>query len=519
MEVGDAGGVVGLTAEDQAAIRRERTDKVLDCLRTFRTAEAVGALSVTFGEVGPTQPSYLYVMSDGVQIGRLAVGHLFLDDERQRTAVLDGLTKLEIPAAAPRDPRPEAAASPEWDPTEIPNAYVSWGAGGHKFSWVPPEGPPRYSFPRVFAEYNPTTKTLWVEDQRLVAPACVIAARLGLVIAEIGVPPESWTLKEHVRSFHRRDLAYEGPPPYKARELNPRVAKLLPGGLFDHEALERFAQIEYTGYNGPYQRELRPGWEPTELFERLTPHRLTLFPHHTDVGEIGACRICERPAGLFRTPICAETLAYCHRCLAVAVRGLSDGYLKERATARAVIAVRALADNEFGGAAFVETQLVNVNGDPEHPVKARDIDLRMLLRIAIVRRQLAWTHILIDAGLADNGVRSSRGTVLKAVDGHMCSSMLEKAVDDFLHKNGIDHSREPLYPFDEQLNPNTRLRADWLLSDGTFVEMWGMPNDVDYADKMRIKIELAARRHLRLVGITPTDTGSLSAIFADWART
>jgi hypothetical protein len=68
-----------------------------------------------------------------------------------------------------------------------------------------------------------------------------------------------------------------------------------------------------------------------------------------------------------------------------------------------------------------------------------------------------------------------------------------KAVDDFFHQYGVDHAREPLYPFDIQLNPNIRRRADWLLSDGTFVEMWGMPNDAAYATKMREKTELAAR--------------------------
>ncbi|MCB0951038.1 MAG: hypothetical protein KDB44_17550 [Mycobacterium sp.] len=494
---------------------RQRTDKVLNFLRTFQTADAVGALSVTVeeGQVRLGEPSSLKVVSDGVQIGSVAVGHLFLYDERQRAAVLDGLTKLGIPAAAPLAPRLEVAANPEWDPNEIPNAYVSWRAGGHRFNWGPrePEGPPG-----CFAQYNPTTKTLWVEDQRLVAPACVIAARLGLEIAEIGLPPESWTLDMKVRKNDRHDRSYGGIPPLKVRELHPRVAKLLPENLFDHEALVRFAQIESFGFNA--EEELKHGWEPTELLERLTPHRLALFPNHAYLDELDTCRICERPAGQFRTPICTETLAYCHRCLAVAVRGLSDGHLKKGATARATVAVRVLADHEFGGAAFVEAQLSTVNGDLEHPVEARDIDLRLLLRIAIVRRQLAWTHILINAGLAENGIRRSRGTVLKAVDGHMCSSMLEKAVDDFLHKNGIGHTREPLYPFDEQLNPNTRLRADWLLNDGTFVEMWGMPDDPGYAEKMRKKIALAARHHMRLLGMTPADTRRLDAAFADRAN-
>jgi hypothetical protein len=355
--------------------------------------------------------------------------------------------------------------------------------------------------------------TLWVEDQRLVAPACVVAARLGLDIAEIGLPPQIWTLREHVPRGERHDRSYGGPPPYVVRELHPRIAELVPENLFKPADVERFAQIE--GFGGFEPIVFKPAQEPTELLERLTPHRLALFPDHAYLDVLGKCRICERPAGQFRTRLCTETLAYCHRCLAFADKGLPGGGGRNKhATARATVAVRALADQEFGGAAFVEAQLSTVHGDSEHPAGARNIDLRLLLRIAITRRQLAWTHILIDAGLADNGIRLSRGTVLKAVDGHLCSSMLEKAVDDFLHENGIGHVREPLYPFDERLNPNTRLRADWLLSDGTFIEMWGMPEQPAYAAKMRLKIDLAARHQLRLIGLTPGDVRRLGTAFA-----
>jgi hypothetical protein len=340
-----------------------------------------------------------------------------------------------------------------------------------------------------------------------------------LDIVEIGLPPQPWTLRERVRRDDLEDISYDGVPPYKFRELHPRVADLVPDTLLSATDLTRLAQIEGTAGFEP--RPLKSGQEPTELLERLTTHRLALFPDHTYLDVIVACRICERPAGQFRTPLCAEPLAYCHRCLVFAVQGLPGGaHLSARKDdiARATVAVRALADLEFGGAAFVEAQLITVHGDPENPVEALDIDRRLLLRIAITRRRLPWTHILIDAGLADNGVRLSRGTVLKAVDGHLCLSMLEKAVDDFLHENGIGHTREPLYPFDEQLNPNTRLRADWLLSDGTFVEMWGMPDDPGYAEKMRKKIEMAARHQMRLLGITPADTRRLDAVFADRAN-
>lgn len=497
---------------------RVRTDHVLDRLRIFETAEVeIGALSVTVDEGRWTRPSSLNVTSDDVHIGWVALGYLFLRDERQRATVLDGLEKLGIPVAAPCEPRREGAASTEWDANELPNVFVSWGAGGHDFTWVPPDGPSTVPhFRRTFARYNPTTKTLWAEDQRLVAPACVIAARLGLDIAEIGLPPQPWTLRERVQRRELEDLSYDAPPSYKFRELHPRVADLVPDKLFNPTDLTRLAQIQGTAGFEP--RRLKSGQEPTELLERLTTRRNALFPNHTYLDVIVACRICERPAGQFRTPLCAEPLAYCHRCLAFAVEGLPGGAhrsARKDDIARATVAVRALADLEFGDAAFVEAQLITVHGDPEHPVGALDIDRRLLLRIAITRRQLPWTHILIDAGLADNGVRLSRGTVLKAVDGHLCSSMLEKAVDDFLHKHGISHTREPLYPFDEQLNPNTRLRADWLLSDGTFVEMWGMPDDPVYAEKMRKKIAMAARHQMRFLGITPADTRRLDAVFAD----
>lgn len=42
--------------------------------------------------------------------------------------------------------------------------------------------------------------------------------------------------------------------------------------------------------------------------------------------------------------------------------------------------------------------------------------------------------------------------------------------------------------------------------------------DPEYAEKMREKIELAARHKLRLVGLTAADMRRLGNIFADWAR-
>ena len=179
---------------------QQRTDHVLERLRTFETAEVpVGPLSVVVHAGRSGEPSSLTVCSGETSIGCVALGYLFLDDERQRPAVLDGLRRLGVPAATPRSARPEAATSPEWVTSNLPNVHVEWRAGGLKLRWAEPDGP---STRTTFAQYNPTAKTLWAEDRRLVAPACVFAARLGLDVAEIGLPPLRWTLGSARPSRH-----------------------------------------------------------------------------------------------------------------------------------------------------------------------------------------------------------------------------------------------------------------------------------------------------------------------------
>ncbi|MGB3301514.1 MAG: hypothetical protein WBA98_02355 [Gordonia sp. (in: high G+C Gram-positive bacteria)] len=481
---------------DHDAEGRERTDHVLARLSFFEAPEIpVGPLSLETQAGWVGEAGSLAILSGDTLIGHVALGYLFLKDERHRGSVLDGLSKLDVPAAQPR-----AYADIEWALANPPNITADWRAGGLKFRWVEQSGQSK----QTFARYNPTTKKLWVEDERLVDPARVYAARLGLDVTDVGLPPRRWTLGETVWRGYLRDLDYDRTPTDIVQPLNPRLFTNVPlGAISGLEGLGRLPGI--TGEDK----------ESTILLEKFSAHRSTLFHDSTSIAAVGTCRICERPAGEFRAPICTEMLAYCHRCLAAAAKGLSvtERTLPEAFT-RATAAVRALALAEFGGSAFVEAQLDVVHGVPEHPMSAPDIDARILQRIAIPRGRLPWTHILIDAGLADSGIRRSRGTVLKAVDGHLCSSMLEKAVDDFLHQNGIGHTREPLYPSDEQFNPNTLRRADWLLSDGTFVEMWGMPKDPAYAKKMGEKMKLVVRHRLQFIGLVPEDVGRLNEIFA-----
>jgi len=71
------------------------------------------------------------------------------------------------------------------------------------------------------------------------------------------------------------------------------------------------------------------------------------------------------------------------------------------------------------------------------------------------------------------------------------------------------------YPFDAELNLNG-FRADWKLSDGTFVEALGFPNDLAYMAKAQLKMKLPARQGIPLIAVTQSDTGDLASIFSTW---
>ncbi len=128
-----------------------------------------------------------------------------------------------------------------------------------------------------------------------------------------------------------------------------------------------------------------------------------------------------------------------------------------------------------------------------------------------------WASALEEAGLLPGGeLRTSRGVVSRAADGHWCRSLMERTVDDFLYQNGIGHEPEPFWPFHERHNPNTRKRADWRLDDGTLVEAAGLLSDTAYAKRMRDKEQMAADLGIPLLVLVPLDLLRLDLVFAPW---
>jgi hypothetical protein len=122
-----------------------------------------------------------------------------------------------------------------------------------------------------------------------------------------------------------------------------------------------------------------------------------------------------------------------------------------------------------------------------------------------------WLGVLIAAELLENGTRRLLlGTQCLARDGHVCFSLGEKTVDDFLTETGVQHEREPHYP-------NSGLRADFRIG-AAFVEFLGLKGQPEYDEKTMIKNQLCETAGLRLVLIEPKDLASRTTLRKKIAR-
>jgi hypothetical protein len=110
----------------------------------------------------------------------------------------------------------------------------------------------------------------------------------------------------------------------------------------------------------------------------------------------------------------------------------------------------------------------------------------------------SWLKALIEAGVLEDGTRrTGRGTQCLAKDGHVCLSLGEKTMDDFLYARGIPHEKEPHYP-------EGNLRADFLVN-GVFIEYFGLKGDPDYDARMWSKQRLCKKQDIRLISVYPSD--------------
>jgi len=110
----------------------------------------------------------------------------------------------------------------------------------------------------------------------------------------------------------------------------------------------------------------------------------------------------------------------------------------------------------------------------------------------------SWLNALIEAGVLEDGTKkTSRGIQCVARDGHVCLSLGEKTIDDFLYARGVPHEKEPRYP-------EGNYRADFRVGS-TFIEYFGLAGDPNYDAKTREKIRLCKKWGVTLIAIYPRD--------------
>ncbi|MBV6452326.1 MAG: hypothetical protein MHPDNHAH_03083 [Anaerolineales bacterium] len=145
----------------------------------------------------------------------------------------------------------------------------------------------------------------------------------------------------------------------------------------------------------------------------------------------------------------------------------------------------------------------------EKQIKTGKILLKMPAYEIYIEKFGNWLKCLSLAGVLDDGHRkTSRGVQCLANDGHLCLSLGEKTIDDWLSNHNIPHEKESFYPFDEKLNPNKLSRTDWKIGN-IFIEYAGLMDDSEYASKMKRKKQLADKNDLHLIIIEPADLFSL----------
>lgn len=124
---------------------------------------------------------------------------------------------------------------------------------------------------------------------------------------------------------------------------------------------------------------------------------------------------------------------------------------------------------------------------------------------ACIRFFGSWNNAILAAGLIPNRSHDNRmykRANAKSIDGHLCASISELLIDNWLHKNNIRHKKDIPYP-------GTKHKADWqitLKGRKIFVEYFGLADDSPRYDRsIKEKRVLCKEKSIPLIGIYPKD--------------
>ena len=113
----------------------------------------------------------------------------------------------------------------------------------------------------------------------------------------------------------------------------------------------------------------------------------------------------------------------------------------------------------------------------------------------------SWTTAIQAAGLIphrSHDHRMYRRMKTKANDGHVCDSISEAIIDNWLAENKIPHARDIRYP-------TTNHKADWAVkNNNVFIEYFGLAKDSPRYDReVKLKKKLCRQNNIKLIEIYP----------------
>lgn len=107
----------------------------------------------------------------------------------------------------------------------------------------------------------------------------------------------------------------------------------------------------------------------------------------------------------------------------------------------------------------------------------------------------SWNNAIIKAGFTPNPSSAKRYI---SRDGHICDSLAEKIIDDYLFDNNIEHKRS--VPYVEY----PKFRSDFVIND-VYIEYFGRVGLKDYDDIINRKRILCRKNNIRLIELFPID--------------
>ncbi len=110
----------------------------------------------------------------------------------------------------------------------------------------------------------------------------------------------------------------------------------------------------------------------------------------------------------------------------------------------------------------------------------------------------SWNKAILASGFKPNPVLFAKRWLAK--DGHICNSLSEKIIDDFLTRNNIQHLKDVYYPNQRKFS------ADFVVKGKYWVEFVGLKGVLKRYDRLfKRKTLLAKKNGIKIIELYPSD--------------